>query len=91
MHIIFPEICKFTIVSSNDVKWKYHLKRYTNFAVSSNNNDKRQDDILSVRLTASSRPRRKVAALLCSGNTFPVFRPTGFFYGFSYPAVVTSL
>ena len=32
----------------------------------------------NIRLAASSRPRRKVAALLGSGNTFPVFRPTGF-------------
>ena len=65
------------------------LKRFTDFVVSRNNSDVRHNDILSVRLTASSRPRRKVAALLGSENTFPVF-PTGF-YGFSYSAVVTSL
>ena len=78
--MIFPEICKFTIVSSNDVEWKYHFKRYTNFTVSSNNNDIRQNDILSVRLAASSRSRRKVAALLGSGPglRFQFFGPRVF-------------
>ena len=85
-NIFFPEICNFIIiVSNNDII----LKRFTNFVVSCNNCDVRQNDILGVRLAASSRPRRNVAALLGSGNTFPVF-PTGF-YGCSYPAVVTSL
>ena len=86
LKFFFPEICNFIIiVSNNDII----LKRFTNFVVSCNNNDVRQNDILVVRLTASSRPRRNVAALLGSGNMFPVF--TTDFYGFSYPAVVTSL